>query len=117
MKKHNKYHNKKCEYKGLKFDSLLERDRFIHLEDCQKDGIIHSLDRQIRIPLVVHGALICHYVADFQYNIAHEKIIEDCKGILTDVFVIKAKLFKAIYGFDIQIVKRENVTTLVIKNQ
>jgi hypothetical protein len=115
MKKHNKYHNKKCEYKGLKFDSLLERDRWIYLEDCQKDGIIHSLDRQIKIPLIVQGILICHYVADFQYNIAEHKIIEDCKGILTDVFRIKSKLFKAIYGYDIQIIKRENVTTLIPK--
>ena len=41
-----KYHNKKCVYKGLEFDSRKERDRYIYLESRWKKGEITNLERQ-----------------------------------------------------------------------
>jgi len=49
--------------------------------------------------------LICKLIADFRYNKNGEDIVEDYKGILTPVFKLKAKLFKANYGFDVKIIK------------
>ena len=42
----NKFGASKVEYKGIKFDSTYERDRYIYLLDLQKQGKISSLRRQ-----------------------------------------------------------------------
>lgn len=41
--------SKKCQYKGIKFDSLWERDVYLVLEQRQKDGTIRDLDTHIVI--------------------------------------------------------------------
>lgn len=56
--KQNKFGNRKVEYKGMKFDSVLERDRWIVLEAAQARGEIGNLMRQVRYPLEVEGHLI-----------------------------------------------------------
>jgi hypothetical protein len=72
-----------------------------------QSGQIQDLNRQVLFPLSAHGRVICHYVADFTYTIdgTNDDIVEDCKGIITDIFRIKSKLFEANFGCKIQIVK------------
>lgn len=41
-----KYFNKKVEYQGLKFDSRVERDRYIKLKDFERKGFIDGLELQ-----------------------------------------------------------------------
>ena len=42
----SKYGNKKVEYNGIKFDSLLERNRYIFLKDQEDKGVIQRLALQ-----------------------------------------------------------------------
>lgn len=41
-----KYFSKKCEYKGIAFDSRAERDRYILLSSLQDKGMIEGLELQ-----------------------------------------------------------------------
>lgn len=121
-----KYKNKRVAFRGLMFDSIGERDRYIHLLQDQEEGLICNLKRQVKFPLTCNGVVVCHYIADFVYDLMSDKpapgnkdrhfevkIVEDFKGVLTDTFLLKAKMFKACYGFDITITKRS--TTKVSK--
>lgn len=105
--KRPKYGNKVCAYQGARFDSKIELTRWQFLQDCQKQGLISNLQRQVRIPLIAGDKLICHYIADFEYKRDGEVVTEDVKSIATlnkPDFIIKAKLFKAFYLRDIRIV-------------
>ena len=110
--KPSKYKNKRVEFLGMKFDSIGERDRYICLMQDEKDGKISDLQRQVKFPLTSNGIVVCHYIADFVYNIGDVKFVEDYKGVLTDTFQLKAKMFKACYGFDITITRRKGWKSL-----
>ena len=110
--KPSKYKNKRVEFLGMKFDSIGERDRYICLMQDEKDGKIFDLQRQVKFPLTSNGIVVCHYIADFVYNIGDVKFVEDYKGVLTDTFQLKAKMFKACYGFDITITRRKGWKSL-----
>jgi len=107
-----KYKNKKVEFRGMKFDSIGERDRYICLMQDEKDGKISDLQRQVKFPLTSNGIIVCHYIADFVYTKGSIKVVEDYKGVLTDTFQLKAKMFKACYGFDITITRRKGWKSL-----
>ena len=91
----------------MKFDSIGERDRYICLMQDEKDGKISGLQRQVKFPLTSNGIVVCHYIADFVYDVGVVKVVEDYKGVLTDTFQLKAKMFKACYGYDITITRRK----------
>jgi len=107
-----KYKNKKVEFRGMKFDSIGERDRYICLMQDEKDGKISDLQRQVKFPIASKGIVVCHYIADFVYTKGSIKVVEDYKGVLTDTFQLKAKMFKACYGFDITITRRKGWKSL-----
>ena len=96
----------------MKFDSIGERDRYICLMQDEKDGKISGLQRQVKFPLTSNGIVVCHYIADFVYNIGDVKFVEDYKGVLTDTFQLKAKMFKACYGYEITITRRKGWKSL-----
>ena len=50
--KSNKYHNTKVIYKGIKFDSKKERDRYITLKQLERAGIIEKLELQPKFLLL-----------------------------------------------------------------
>lgn len=126
----SKYNNKRVTFQGKKFDSIMERNRYIFLLDEQKHGMIQSLRCQVRyelnVPTLVKEAdgnpmwkdtHICDYIADFTYTIPYpitfvdgkvgrdRLVTEDVKGVETPVFKLKSKLMKAIHGIQIKIVK------------
>ena len=81
--KKRKYNNQPCEFNGLKFDSIKERDYYILLLDKQKKGEIYELGRQEKILIqpsfkTPDGKTVkeIYYVADFYY-----KTIETADGI------------------------------------
>ena len=100
----NKYHNRKT--KG--FDSAKEWQRNQELEDMQRDGKISELNRQVPFVLMPSYTIAdkttkqgfrtvreIRYIADFTYRLKNGKrIIEDVKGVQTDVFKIKRKLLE-----------------------
>lgn len=102
-----KYHNKKCEYKGLKFDSLKERNHYIVLEHLEKTGQIKDLKRQVKFELQpsfkLNGKTIraINYIADFTYLKDGVLVVVDTKGFRTKDYLLKKKMFQYKYGMDI----------------
>ena len=105
-----KYHNTKVIYDGIKFDSKKERARFITLKQLEKMGIIESLELQKKFLLQegytnAKGKKIrpIYYIADFYYYdyIDNKWVVEDVKGVRTDVYKLKKKLFEYKYNLTI----------------
>lgn len=105
MRNHSKYRAKKTIIDGIKFDSKREADRYCELKLLEKANEIRSLELQPRFLLQdkfkdrngkTHRKI--EYVADFMYiNKDDKKIVEDVKGMMTDVYKLKKKLFLNLY--------------------
>ncbi len=112
-----RYGNKRCAYKGMNFDSILERDHWIFLEEMQAQGKISGLERQVTYTLEVNRVKVCDMVPDFRYQLHRaggrkEQIVADAKGFVTEDWRIKAALFYAIYGQKIVVVGKDKLTSL-----
>lgn len=100
----SKYHAKKTTVDGITFDSKREADRYLILKGMEEDGSIEDLRRQVRYELIpafdvdgVHYRPV-FYVADFVYVEDGKEVVEDVKGMRTDVYRLKSKLFARRYG-------------------
>ncbi len=100
----SKYGNKKVIIDGIKFDSKKEGQRYLALLQLAKDGKISKLTLQPKFVLMAgfrhEGKAVraINYVSDFQYVKDGEVIVEDVKGMLTEVYKIKKKLFLSQYA-------------------
>lgn len=108
-----KYHNKLTEIDGIKFHSRKEAERYTILKLMEKSGGISNLELQkkyVLIPTIpaVKGVCSaqrsCCYIADFVYtdNKTGRIVVEDVKGMRTEVYKIKKKLMRYIHGIIIQ---------------
>lgn len=106
MVKINKYHNTKVIYNGIKFDSKKEAERYKELKLLEKVGVISDLELQSKFLLQpgyvnAKGEKIrpIYYVADFYYydNELKKYVVEDTKGVKTDVYKLKKKMFEYQY--------------------
>tara|TARA_A100001015_G_C14988563_1_gene712687 strand:- start:675 stop:992 length:318 start_codon:yes stop_codon:yes gene_type:complete len=102
----NKYRNKKTVIDGITFASKREAARYCELILLVKAEKIYNLKMQPRIPLMVNGVKIGHYVADFEYYVNGETIIEDVKSPVTRTAVYKIKK-KILETYDPPIYVRE----------
>lgn len=101
-----KYRNVPTIVDGIRFDSKAEARRYGDLKLLERAGEIRDLRLQPRYPLTVNGVKVCEYRADFAYlDRTGTPITEDVKGVSTKDFIIKAKLFKALLGRDVVLVK------------
>ena len=104
----SKYHAKKTVVDDIAFDSRKEADRYLVLKGMEEDGAIEDLRRQVRYELVpafdVDGRHYrpVYYVADFVYVEDGKEVVEDVKGMRTDVYKLKSKLFARRYGVNIK---------------
>tara|TARA_A100001391_G_scaffold132660_2_gene91691 strand:- start:135 stop:479 length:345 start_codon:yes stop_codon:yes gene_type:complete len=104
----NKFGAKKTEFMGMKFDSKWEAERYGQLCKLQETGEISGLDRQVRFNIVINDQKICAYIADYTYYDAENNfIVEDAKGVETDVFRLKKKLMKAVNDIEIKISRKK----------
>jgi hypothetical protein len=103
--KRSKFGNKRTPVGDRTFDSKGEAARAMELRIMEKAGLILDLEFQVSFPLEVNGHLICRYKADFTYRDLRDgvgfDVVEDYKGYRTPEYALKAKLFKAIYGYAI----------------
>jgi hypothetical protein len=99
-----KYRNIPTEIDGIKFASKREAVRYSQLKLLERAGEIRELKLQPRYPIALNGLHVCTYVADFDYLDGTRIITEDAKGVKTKDFIIKAKLFHAVYGREVQLV-------------
>ena len=104
-----KYHNKKTVVDGITFDSKHEAERYKELRILQIAGEISELRLQVPyelIPLMkLNGKTFrsTKYVADFVYKDKNgNEIVEDAKGMKTDVYKLKKKLMAYIHHIIIQ---------------
>lgn len=95
-RRQNKYKAIKTRVDGILFDSKLEASHYEDLKLLQAAGEISDLELQTEFPLKVNGKHICIYIADFTYTEGDKKIASDSKGVETDVFKLKKKLFQAL---------------------
>jgi len=106
---YNKYGNKKVEMDGIKFDSKVERDYFIYLKDKKARGEITDIEVHKKFLLQdkfeQHGKKYraIHYEADFviTYNTGKQEAIDTKGAILTSEFILKAKIYRKLYGDEI----------------
>ena len=99
----NKYRNKKVIVEDYVFDSIAESKRYKELKLLLQAGEIQDLQLQPRFLLQdsfkKNGRTFrkIEYIADFQYIENGKTIVEDVKGIQTDVFKLKHKIFEKVY--------------------
>lgn len=104
----SKYHARKTTVNGIMFDSRREADRYLVLKGMEEDGVIEDLRRQVRYELIpafdVDGRHYrpVFYVADFVYVEDGKEVVEDVKGMRTDVYRLKSKLFARRHGMNIK---------------
>ena len=87
--KQNKYHNKKIEYDGHKFDSKKEMLHYVALKELEKAGIISDL--QLQVPFLLIDTIKHNdktypktkYIADFTYKKDGKLYVEDVKSEIT----------------------------------
>ena len=102
----NKYHAQK----SGGYDSRKEHRRANELRLMQRAGLISNLREQVPYELIPtqHGAdgkvieRACYYIADFVYTDEDgNTVVEDTKGMRTDVYRIKRKLMLHVHGIRI----------------
>lgn len=108
----NKYRNKKVVIDNIEFDSKREANRYKELKLLLKTNKISDLKLQPRFLLQEgfkkNGKTFrkIDYIADFQYIENGKTIVEDVKGMQTDVFKLKHKLFEKKYpDLELRIIK------------
>ena len=108
-----KYHNTPVVIDGLRFDSKRELARYRELVLLRDAGVISDLVIHPRYTVMdgynrkdgTHVTAIT-YVGDFEYIENGQKVVEDVKGVETQVFRIKRKLFERCYpSVDFRIVR------------
>ena len=101
----SKYSARKTEIDGVLFDSKKEANRYCELKLLEKGKVISNLELQPKFELAEgfryqgkkYQAI--NYIADFKYVEENGiEVIEDVKGMKTDVYNIKKKLFLLRYG-------------------
>ena len=113
----NKYNARRTKIDGITFDSLAESRRYGELKLMQASGDIGDLKVHPRF-VVWQGydkrtgkVEKITYIGDFEYyelwsKVVGAHVVEDVKGVETDVFKIKAKLFRCQYpDLELRIVK------------
>ena len=114
----NKYNARKTTVCGHTFDSKKEAERDRVLLSKEQAGEISALTIHPRFEIMpkfkdrtgkTHRSI--NYVGDFEYIEEPDKtwVVEDVKGVQTQVFRIKKKLFLREYpGVDFRIVEKTN---------
>lgn len=103
---YRKYRSRKTVVDGIKFDSKAEAERYKELRLMEKASIIKDLDLQpeflLQDKFKYKGKTerAIKYIADFKYYDVSKEVyvVEDVKGVETEAFKIKRKLFLKKYG-------------------
>jgi hypothetical protein len=104
-----KYGNTPVTVDGRRFASKKEARRYGELKALQAAGRIINLRCQPRYKIVVHGQLVCTYVADFDYcEVVGGRlaaVVEDVKSPATarkEVYRLKKRLMQVVLGVEVR---------------
>ena len=120
---------KKVQYRGITFDSKLEFERYLYLQDQQKLGMIRDLRVHTKHRLELDGNPLLirsdrypngrasSWTDDFSYEVAQEdgswkRILEDVKGRDTYDERLKRGIVELLTGHRIKVVKAASVSRL-----
>lgn len=98
IKNHSKYSSEPSSVDGFIFHSKKEANRYKELLLMKNAGLIENLQLQplfiLQTGFIYKGKKerAITYIADFQYTENGKTIVEDVKGMQTDVYKIKRKL-------------------------
>lgn len=102
----SKYKSSKIVYNGIKFDSKLECNIYKRIEElgigCELQP---SYQLQPKFMFDKHIIRPINYIADFRLNINNVEYILDAKGLETQAFKLKKKMFMYVYKKDIILIK------------
>lgn len=101
-----KYKNTKIEYDSIKFDSILEFNVYKELKLQKIDFVLKP--KYLLVPkFKLNGKTFreINYIADFDLKIDNKIYTIDAKGLETQVFKIKAKMFAKEYTREIITIK------------
>ena len=108
----NKYRNKKVIVDDYIFASIQESKRYKELKLLLRAGVIQDLELQphflLQESFKKNGKTYrkIEYIADFKYIENGKTIVEDVKGLQTDVFKLKYKIFEKMYPkLELRIIK------------
>jgi hypothetical protein len=110
-----KYNAKGEHIDGHWFASQAEGVRYKQLLRLAEQEKIERIELQPSFPLAVNGKHVATYRADFRYAVLDETgrtvkvVVEDVKGMVTDVYVMKKKLVEAIYTIEINEIPSKSV--------
>lgn len=104
----SKYRSRKTTINGVTFDSKKEAERYLDLLQMQSMGLISGLELQPEFLILerfrhegrTERAII--YRADFRYIQNGRTVVEDVKGVRTEAYKIKRKMFLSQYGDKVQ---------------
>ncbi len=106
MFKTPKYHNKKTEIDGISFASKKEAKRYTELKLLERAGLIKNLELQKKFVfegLAYDSGRKVSYLADFVYiDEKGVKVVEDAKGMKTDVYKLKKALMRHFFNIEIR---------------
>lgn len=112
----NKYRNRKILIDNHRFDSELEAKRYCQLKLLQRAKQISNL--RLQVPFLLQESFKkngkthreINYIADFVYEENGQTIVEDTKGMKTETFKIKQKLFEYKYpNLSIKIIGKDDI--------
>ena len=108
----SKYRNKKVQVDMYVFDSIRESQRYKELKLLERAGEIRKLELQPKFLLQdsfkKNGKTYrkIEYIADFMYCQGDKTVVEDVKGMQTDVFKLKHKIIEKRYPeLELRIIK------------
>ena len=89
---------------GILFQSTKEARRYTELKTLQQAGVITDLETQPKYRLDVNGVHITNYFADFRYfdKERQQQVVEDVKGIRTQIYILKSRLMEAIHAIEVE---------------
>jgi len=102
-KRKHKYGARRTTIDGTVFASAREANRYGELKLLEKAGQIRCLRRQVEYELHAFGGkVVGKYVADAVYLEGGREIVEDTKGVRTEVYRWKKRHMLAEYGIRIR---------------
>lgn len=89
-------------YRGQLYHSIKEKNYAATLDQLKKakgpKERVQAWERQVAMPMLVNGQLICTLFVDFCVTYADGRIqYEEVKGYRTETWRLKEKLFRALY--------------------
>ena len=118
LRRRHKYNAVRTIVDGKAFPSRAEAGHFGELKLRERAGEIRNLKLQPSFSIDIAGHHICRYRADFAYEELSKvrlgdgttkiwrPVVVDVKGIVTDVYRIKARLMLAVLGIEVREVRR-----------